>query len=342
MPPRAPRKTPKAANIGEIARLAGVSPATVSRVINTPAIVSDATVERVRAAIERTGYVPNLIAGGLASRRTGLIAIVVPSIVNSIFNDTIEAMTGALAQAGYQVLLALSGYEAQDVGGMLAAILGRRPDGIILTGLAGQPSLRRRLQDTGVPVIETWELTSTPVDMAVGFSHSRIGADMGNFLLARRYKRPFLISADGPRAAARREGLCAVLRKKGLPIPRCHLVPMPSTTRHGRESISAFLDSGGKADVIVCSSDWLALGVIIEARRRGLRIPQDLAVIGFGNLDFAADLDPALTTVHIDGAAIGRRSAELLVLRAQGQTPKQRVIDVGATVIERDSLRKSA
>jgi LacI family gluconate utilization system Gnt-I transcriptional repressor len=323
--------------MAHVARLAGVSMATVSRAINTPAIVSTDTRKRIQEAIARTGYVPNLIAGGLASKRSGLIALIVPSIAGSIFNDTIEAMTGALSDSGYQVMLGLSGYDGAKVASVLDAILARRPDGIILTGLGGLPAVRDRLANIDIPVIETWELTSKPLDMAVGFSHAAVGTQIARFVLDQGYKRPSLISTEGPRATARRLAMCKVFSARGVQEPRCQIFPLPSTVRHGREAIGALFKTDVDSDVVICSSDWLALGAMMELQQRGLRIPEDVAVVGFGNFALASDLNPTLTTVHIDGAEIGRRSAELLLLRAHGRSPRRRIIDVGASIIERAS-----
>jgi LacI family transcriptional regulator, gluconate utilization system Gnt-I transcriptional repressor len=334
------RRRPAAHSLDSVAQLAGVSPATVSRVINQPDVVASATVARVRAAISRTGYVPNRIAGGLASSRTGLIAVIVPSIIHSVFNDTIQAMTEELMHAGHQVMLGLSGYGPGDISTMLQSMLSRRPDGIILTGFAGVPAVRRQLRAMGVPVIETWELPAKPLDMAVGFSHEQIGREVADFLIERGYRIPLVVSAEGPRASARREALCRQYVRRGFSMPACHPVPMPSTVADGREALAVMLRSGVAHDLVVCSSDWVALGVMIEARKQGLVIPEQIGVMGFGNLDFAADLEPALTTVHVDGAEIGRQSAKLLMARARGERPASRFIDVGTRIVERASLRR--
>jgi LacI family transcriptional regulator, gluconate utilization system Gnt-I transcriptional repressor len=341
---RKPRKRQRTVShsLDSVARIAGVSPATVSRVINEPQLVAAATVARVRTAISRSGYVPNRIAGGLASSRTGLIAVIVPSIVHSVFNDTIQAMTEELTRAGYQVMLGLSGYDPGDIGNMLLSILSRRPDGVILTGFAGEPAVRKQLRAMGVPVIETWALPARPLDMAVGFSHEAIGHRLADLLIARGYRSPLLLSAEGPRARARRDALCQRFVARGLGMPACHGVPMPSTVTHGRAGFAHMLRSGQTHDVVICSSDWLALGVMIEARQHGLAIPGDIGIVGFGNLDFAAELEPALTTLHVDGAEIGRQSARLLLARARGERGGSRFVDVGTKIIERASLRAPA
>jgi LacI family gluconate utilization system Gnt-I transcriptional repressor len=333
------RQTRTAHDLDSVARLAGVSAATVSRVINQPQIVAPQTVARVRAAIARVGYVPNRIAGGLASRRTGLIALIVPGIVHSVFNDTIEAMTGRLAAAGFQVMLGLSGYGPGDIDPMLQRILSRRPEGIILTGFAGQPAVRRRLRNTGITVIETWELPDRPLDVAIGFSHAQIGSEMADFAAERGYRHVGIIASDSLRARTRRDAFCHRYASLGLPEPQCVDVLLPSTVAHGRAAFNALLARAPRPELVVCSSDWLALGVTIEARRHGLAQPGELGVLGFGNFDFAAALDPDLTTVHVDGDAIGRECAQLLLTRARGEKPGQRFIDIGARIVARGSTR---
>lgn len=324
-------------DLDSIARMAGVSAATVSRAINQPQIVAAQTLARVRAAIDRVGYVPNRIAGGLASRRTGLVAMIVPGIVHSVFNDTIEAMTGRLAASGFQVMLGLSGHGPGDIDPMLGQILSRRPDGIILTGFTGEPTVRRRLRATGITVIETWELPARPLDVAIGFSHTQIGNALADFAAARDYRHVGIIASDSKRAQLRRDAFCARYASHGLPRPRCIDVPLPSTVAHGRRAFAEMLERKPRPDLVICSSDWLALGVMIEARRRGLAMPGEMGVVGFGNLDFAAALDPPLTTVHVDGDAIGLECARVLLQRARGEEPGQRSIDIGARIVARES-----
>jgi len=323
--------------LAEVADLAGVSSATVSRYINSPERVAGPTAERVRDAIAQTGYVPNLLAGGLASNRSRLVAALAPSFSQSIFSTTIQAMTDELSAAGYHVFLGLIGLRNEHIGPVLDSVLGRRPDGLILTGAALTPELRRRLLTSGPPVIETWDLPADPLDMAVGFSHEAVGRAVAAYALERGYKRPFLVSADGVRSGARRKGFIDAFMEHRRPAPPFAVFDVPITFGQGRQALAEFLDGGGQADVVVCSSDWTAHGVIAEAHVRGLRVPEDLAVIGFGDLEFAADLSPALTTVQIDGSAIGRQAAAFLLQRTQGLMPEARVVDVGFNLIRRAS-----
>ena len=165
--------------ITDVAKLAGVAPITVSRVLNTPDSVATETLRRVREAIDRIGYVPNMLAGGLASSCSHLIAAVVPTIASPVFQETWEALTDTFANAGYHVTFGQTGYGGTRQEELLDAIVARRPDGIVVTGIMGSPGGRRRLLAAGIPVVETWDLTPTPIDMLVGFSHENIGAAVG-------------------------------------------------------------------------------------------------------------------------------------------------------------------
>ena len=323
--------------LAEVADLAKVSSATVSRFINSPERVAGPTADRVRDAIARTGYVPNLLAGGLASNRSRLVAALVPSLSQSIFSSTIQAMTDELSANGYHVFLALIGNRNEHMADMLDSVLGRRPDGLILTGGGFSPGVRERLLQERPMIIETWDLPDDPIDMSVGFSHDAVGRAVGAYAIEKGYRRPFVISANGSRALARRYGFSRVFSENGFDEPPFTVFNMPTSLRHGRQGLASFLEAGGEPDLVVCSSDWTAHGVIIEARSRGIRVPEDLAVIGFGDLEFAADIDPPLTTVRIDGAAIGRQAAAFLLQRAQGRQPEKRIVDVGFKLVTRAS-----
>jgi LacI family gluconate utilization system Gnt-I transcriptional repressor len=334
---RSPRRGSGGVTLGDVSRVAGVAPITVSRALNTPAAVSPATLQRVQAAVAQTGYVPNLLAGGLASNRSRLVAAVLPSLAGLVFLETISALTEALAEANCQLMLGQSGYADSREDDLIGAIIGRRPEGIVLTGIMHSPEGRRRLAASGIPVVETWDLTDTPIDMVVGFSHAEAGAAVARFLLARGYRRPAVLSADDQRASQRRIGFVRGMREEGIDhLPSC-IVPAPSTLGNGRAGLRQILAEDPAIDVIACSSDVLAQGVIAEAQAQGLRVPQRLAVMGFGDMDFARHLHPGLSTVRIDGTAIGRQAARFIIERAEGRVPDTKICDIGFSIVERDS-----
>ena len=336
-PARRSRRGSGAVTLHDVAKLAGVAPITASRALNTPSQVSADVLRKVGDAVARTGYVPNLLAGGLASTRSRLVAAVVPTISGPVFLGTVQSLTEALAERGYQLMLGQAGYAGGREDALLEAIIGRRPDGIVLTGIMHSAEGRRRLLASGMPVVETWDLTPTPIDMLVGFSHVEVGRAVAAHLHAKGRRRLAVVGGDDERAVRRTEAFRSAARSLGLAEVRVVTVAAPTTLRSGREALARLLHEGGDIDAVFCSSDLLALGVLTEARVRSLGVPQLLAVIGFGDLQFAADLDPALSTVHIKGDAIGRQAAQFIVDRVEGREVPQRVIDIGFSIVERES-----
>jgi LacI family transcriptional regulator, gluconate utilization system Gnt-I transcriptional repressor len=318
----------------DVAKIAGVSAITVSRVVNRPELVAPETMEHVQRIIARTGYVPNLLAGALASRRSRLVAALVPTVANSIFIEMIQSLTDTLWAARYQVVLGLAGYtEREDA--LVTAILSRRPDALFVVGVNHSPESRRRILAARIPVVEAWDLTTTPLDMVVGFSHEKVGEAVADHLHAKGYRRIASIWTDDERAMRRRAGFLAGLARHGLEEAGAHTVSPPTTLRTGRQGLAALIDRGVRLDAVACSSDAIAHGAVCEAQARGIAVPKRLGIVGFGDLDFAADTVPALSTVRIDRTAIGRIAAESLLARVEGAPPPDEVIDVGFEVIAR-------
>jgi LacI family gluconate utilization system Gnt-I transcriptional repressor len=325
----------KAATLHDVAREAGVSPITASRALSNPSLVSDKTIARVQAAVDATGYIPNLLAGGLKSKRSLMVAALVPTIAVAQFLPTVQALTEALHAAGYQLILGQSGYDHSREDALLNTMISRRPDGIVVTGLVHSQAARERLRRLGIPVVETWDLSDRPVDMLVGFSHLKVGSAVAGYFLGKGWQRLGIATGDDHRASVRRDGFVSTL---GRDVPTA-VVPAPSNLALGRRALGQLLQQEPALQAIYCSSDPLAHGVMVEAQARGLRIPEDLAVCGFGDADFAAHTQPSLTTVHVDGAAIGRLAAQLIVERCRGQTVDRRVVDVGFRIVERQSTQ---
>ena len=335
--PRRSRRSSGAITLRDVAKLAGVAPITASRVMNTPDQVSPEVRQRVLDAVQRTGYVPNRMAGGLASARSRLIAAVVPSTVMSVFMETIEALNSTLFDAGYQLMLGQSGYSADREELLLEAIIGRRPDGIFLTGIMGAGKGRTRLVASGIPVVETWDLTPTPIDMLVGFSHLDIGRAVAQFFVATGRKRLALVTAEDERAARRAAAFAEAAEQAGLPPVHVVNVGAQRSLRSGRDALARLVDECPEADAVFCSSDLLAVGVATEARARQIAVPGRLAIMGFGDVPFVADMLPALSTVQINGAHIGRLAAQYLMDRAEGREVDPAVVQVDFSIVERDT-----
>ncbi len=335
--PAPPRRRPASVTVNDVARLAGVSAMTVSRALNTPDGVPAATLARVREAVEASGYVPNLLAGGLRSARSRLVAALVPTIAGPVFLETIESLTATLAGHGYQLMLGQSGYAESREDDLLAAIIGRRPDGIVLTGIVHTEAGRRRLLAAGIPVVETWDLTTTPIDMLVGFSHAAVGRAVARCLHGRGRRRLAAIAGDDERSRRRMNAFVQTARRLGQRDVPSVLATAPTSFGAGRRGLAELLARDPAVDAVCCSSDALAHGVITEAHARGIAVPGRLAVIGFGDFAYAADVHPALSSVRIDGIGIGRQAATFIVERAAGHEVADKVVDVGFSIVERAS-----
>jgi len=264
------RRSSGAITLHDVARLAGVSPITASRAINKPEQVSPELLKKVEEAVARTGYVPNRMAGGLASSRSKLIAAVVPSTVISVFNETIEALNNTLFDAGYQLMLGQSAYSSTREELLLDSVIGRRPDGIFLTGVMQPGRGRTRLMASGIPVVETWDLTPTPIDMLIGFSHTDIGSAVAKYLLDKGKKKFAIIRAEDERADRRTIAFNAAVDEAGFSKPYIVNVGDQRSIRSGRDAMSNVLKNAPHTDAIFCSSDLLALGVLTEARAKKL------------------------------------------------------------------------
>lgn len=323
----------KPPTLHDVAREAGVSLITASRALSNPGVVSDKTLERVREAVARTGYIPNLLAGGLKSKRSMTIAGLVPIISVPQFLPTIRTLTEALDAAGYQLILGQSGYDYSREERLIDTMLARRPDGIVVAGLVRSEQARDRLRRVGIPVVETWDISDRPIDVVVGFSHLKVGSAVAGYFLSRGWERVAVATGDDQRAMQRLEGFRAAFGRD-VPVVK---VPAPSHLAVGRRALAELLEREPNLQAINCSSDGLAQGVLVEAASRGLRVPEDLAVCGFGDADFAAHLLPSLTTVHVDGAEIGRRAAQLVLERCNGNAVEQPVVDLGFRIVERQS-----
>jgi LacI family gluconate utilization system Gnt-I transcriptional repressor len=307
--------------ITDVAAAAGVAPMTVSRVINTPDRVSPETTARVRAAIARLGYVPNLIAGGLSSRKSRMVAAVVPTIAHPMFAGVVQAFSDAMRLAGYQVMLSISGYEDTDDEAMFRALLGRRPDALLITGSSYSHATRQMLREAHIPIVEIWDVSSSPIDMMIGFDHAQVGAEVAAHLLAKGHRRFASVSAGDSRALARARGFRERLAQDGIVPVTQDVAPAPSTIGAGRAWLRRLMPLLGEPCAVSCSSDLMAFGVLTEALAQGVAVPGRLALCGFGNFELSAMCEPPITTVNLDGAGTGRESAGFLLRRLAGEAP---------------------
>jgi LacI family gluconate utilization system Gnt-I transcriptional repressor len=321
----------------DVAKMVSVSPSTVSRAMSNPERVSKRTRERIEAAVAKIGFVPNLLAGGLAANRNHIIAFVVPTISLMMFNESVQLIVSELSQAGYRALLMYGRRPAAEMDKVMVDVLSLRPDGVVLMGADLSDTARQSLTRRRVPVVEVWDMPDDPIDMVVGFSHKQVGRRIGEYLLRRGYERPLLVWGAGSRAVTMQEALSYVFVHGGRAAPAVRTCKFPPDFTDGREAMRAALAAEKRPDVVVCLSDWAAHGALVEARHNNQRVPQDIAVMGFGDLDFASQLEPSLTTVRINQPQLARAATECLLESLRGSGPANRVVNVEAALIERES-----
>jgi LacI family gluconate utilization system Gnt-I transcriptional repressor len=341
---RATRKRRKMQRVTmmDVAKLADVSPSTVSLYLRKPGAVSPAAGQEIARAISTLGYVPNLVAGGLAAASSKVVSIIVPSIRNAFFAETVATMQSELVAEGLQVLLGHSEYGEENEEALVRTALSWAPAAIVLTGLTHSPNTRKLIEASGVPVVEMWELGRDPIDMAVGFSHPQVGASAARHLLSKGRSSLAFLGArmqEDHRAAQRADGF----EKAGLAggAGSCRVINHPgaATVETGALLLNRALQEIPNLDGIACSNDLIALGVLFECQRQNITIPDNIAVIGFGDLDFSASCVPSLTTIRPSGDLIGKEVARLILTSIHGERPEgtSRIIDTGHLLIERRS-----
>lgn len=321
--------------MGDVARHAGVGTMTVSRALRTPSKVSRATLDRVQAAVTELGYVLDETAGALSSQRSRIVGALVETLEASVFASTVQGLTEGLAEGGLQLLLSATEYDPDTEAALIPTHLGRRPEALVLTGAHHTDTARRLLERAGIPVLELWELPRRPIHAAVGFSNREAGAAITRHLVDTGRRRIGFLGtgrASDRRGALRLEGFGDLGGEfSGQRIVRVAPRDHATGLDYGAEGLREMLRRWPDTEAVVCVSDALAAGALCEARRMGIDVPGRLAVTGFGDFDIAGDAGLALTTIRIDGSAIGRRAAELIL----SGSPAGTRIDMGFTLVRR-------
>lgn len=335
------RRKAQRVTLSEVADFASVSPSTVSLFLRKPDAVSAERAHRVAEAIETLGYVPNFMAGGLAAASSRIVSVIVPSIRNAFFAETVTTIQAALGAEGFQVLLGHTEYSEAQEAALVRAALSWAPAAIVLTGLHHAPSVRTLLKNGDVPVVEMWELGGPVIDMSVGFSHEAAGAAAARHLIERGRKNILFVGArlhEDSRASRRAEGCMRELAAAGMDGNRVIRHPGSATVDAGALLLGRALQQMPDLDALVCSNDLVALGVLFEAQRRGIAVPDRLAVIGFGDLGFSASCNPPLTSIRPYGDLIGLEVSRLILDTLRGASvPAGTTVDTGFLLIERRS-----
>jgi LacI family transcriptional regulator len=302
--------------IEDVAKRAGVSLSTVSRVLNHPSIVRPELREKVARAVAELSYRPDGAARALATRRSHTIGAVVPTLGISIFAEGIEALQNRLSEHGYMLLLANSQYDPGKELQEVRTLLERGVDAIVLVGDASSPKVHELIRQYDVPVVITYVAYSKRGLPAIGIDNAAATYNMTRYLLGLGHREFGVIAnipASNDRSRARLDGVLKALADQGVRFPRSRVVKASQSLTHGRMALRQLMDAHPQITAVVCTTDTLAVGAIAEARAMGINVPGSLSITGFDDIEISSELDPPLTTVAIPVAEIGRAAADHLV-----------------------------
>ncbi|MBB4952121.1 LacI family gluconate utilization system Gnt-I transcriptional repressor [Agrobacterium vitis] len=317
--------------LSEVAIAAGVGESTVSRVLRNHGSFSEKTRASVMAAVEQLGYVPNRIAGALASTGTSLVAIVVPSLSNIVFADVLRGATQVLETGQRQAVFAVTEYDLEREEALVAAMLAWRPAAVMVAGFEHTEGTRRMLQTSGCRVVQLLDIDGDPLDLAVGFSNFAAGKAAAEHLLAQGYRKLGYVGhniLDDTRAGKRYAGFCAALEQQGLALWGTEIGDGRSSVGVGHAGLAALLSRHADMEAVYFSNDDMALGGYFHCLSHQIAVPQQVAIFGHNGLDIGRYTPQALTTIQTPRVEAGRVAAQLVLDDAPSQT-----VDLGFTLI---------
>ncbi|MDF3855110.1 LacI family DNA-binding transcriptional regulator [Paracoccus sp. P2] len=325
----------------DVSEASGVSEMTVSRVLRNRGDVSAATREKVLTAARTLGYVPNKIAGGLASQRVNLVAVVIPSLSNMVFPDVLGGISAELDDTGLQPVVGVTNYSPSREDTVLYDMLSWRPSGVILAGLEHSRAARAMLDNAGLPVVEIMDVDGTPIDTAVGISHRRAGAEMADEILAAGYRRIGFIGTHMPedhRARKRLAGFEERLGEHGVQLAAREYYQGGSSLLKGREMTERILTREPELDFLYFSNDMIGAGGLLWCMEKGYDIPGRLGLAGFNGVELLDGLPMRLTTTDARRIDIGRRAARIVA--GKEPRPEKGIIALAPTIMPGETIRK--
>ena len=325
--------------LNEVARLAGVSPITASRALRGISSVAAELVEKVQQAALELNYVVNSAARALASAQGHSVVVLVPSLSNLLFIETLEAIHQVLRPKGFEVLIGNYHYSRDEEENLLRNYMAYQPRGLLLTGFDRTESARRMIETSNIPCVYMMELDAGAGLNCVGFSQLSAGETAARHLISRGRKHLAYIGAQlDQRTLLRGEGFRRTLQQAGLYNPDLEvLTPRPSSVGLGGELFLQLLHSQPQVDAIFFGNDDLAHGALLEAMRSGIKIPEQVAVLGFNDLPSSAHMVPRLSSISTPREAIGRRAAEQMLTLMAGNAVAEPVVDMGFELKVRES-----
>lgn len=325
---------PARATQKDVARAIGVSDMTVSRVLTGRGTVSAETRQKVLAAVEAMGYVKNRMAGSLSLSRSNQVGVIVPSMRVGIFPEVLAGITQELEKAGYNPVIGVTDYDIGREESLVESLLSWNASGMIINDLVHTNRTEKLLDKAGVPVVEIMQLSGDPIQQCVGFDHAAAAHALVDHLLARKYRRFGFLGWHGTQfaASARFAGVRDYLAARGYALVAPTLYDAPPGLHEGREGLARLLEETRDIDAVIFGNDLMAVGALFLCDEMGLRVPDDLAVAGFGGLEIGQALPRKLTTIRFPRLEVGQRAARALLNSLAGQAgPK--VIDMNFELV---------
>jgi LacI family gluconate utilization system Gnt-I transcriptional repressor len=325
--------------LDDVALSAGVSRITASRALRGERSVGADLVARVATAAAALGYVPDPAARALASARSHTVVVLIPLLSNNLFVDLLEAVQRSLHAAGYQVLIGVTHYQAEEEEALLASYLAHRPAGLLVTGFDRTARCRELIARSGVPCVHLMEISDDPSVYCVGFSQTDAGRSMTEHLLQTGRRRIAFAAAQlDPRVQQRLVGYREALQAAGCHDPALEwLSAQPSSLALGGQMLEYFARLHPDVDAIFFCNDDLAQGGLLAALRLGITVPTQLAIAGFNDLAGSDQMWPPLTTIHTPRVEIGESAATMLLQLMRGEAVVTHSVNVGWQLVKRQS-----
>ncbi len=337
-----PKKRPL--TLRDVSEASGVSEMTVSRVLRNKGDVSETTREKVKEAAKRLGYVPNKIAGALASQRVNLVAVIIPSLGNMVFPEVLSGISETLENTGLQPVVGVTDYLPEKEEKVLFEMLSWRPSGVIIAGLEHSEASRTMLRQADIPVVEIMDVDGQPVDSAVGISHRRAGRKMAEAILEAGYRRIGFLGTKMPldhRARKRFEGFTRTLAKAGIEIADQDFYSGGSALAKGREMTAAMLERTPDLDFLYYSNDMIGAGGLLYLLEAGVDVPNSVGLAGFNGVELLEGLPRRLATMDACRHEIGVKAAQIVADRNAGdETMTGQIIELSPTLATGDTLRR--
>lgn len=326
--------------LDDVARLAGVSTATVSRCLNQSALVREGTRRRVTEAVNELGYTPHFGGRALASNRSNTIGAIIPTMENAIFARGLQALQETLSESGVTLLVASSGYDPDRELAQVRALLGRGIDGIMLIGEARPEATYEVLRARGVPYVLAWNYRSDSPHTCVGFDNRASMRALTERVIACGHRDIAMIAGVtqwNDRAIDRVAGVRDAMQAAGLKLPPDRVIEADYFADAGGTALTALVSRQPRPTAIICGNDVLAVGALRQARLEGLLPPRGLSIVGFDDIELASLVEPPLTTVHVPHRRMGQTVARmLLAMRDDGVVGKS--VEFRTEIVERGSL----